>query len=304
MSKPLVIYDNDLAGDFDGTVGLAVLFGLEKEGLIELYGVGLSDVSYWGPIAVDNAIRAILKREIPIGVMFDKEPDLSPKTHAKASFDKFGAKISWYLCQDVVRLFRYLLATAPDKSVILISAGPMTNIANLLKSEGDEIIELSGRELIEKKVIKYIAMAGDVHVTEFKEYNVRCDVDAARYVFDNFPRDVPLIVVDFRVPLNTLTGDIFGKAPDYYPIKAQWEWFGDPEFKRPSWDPYATLLTHPRWDKWFKLVGPGKIHIDNDGRTKFVKGGANQYYVEHKEGITNVYMRNVIHSIIERGFSD
>lgn len=303
MGKTLVIYDNDLAGDFDGTVGLAVLFGLEKEGLIELYGIGLSDTSYWGPIAVDNAVRHVLKREVPIGVMSDKDPDLSSRTHAKASFDAFGSRISWHLCQDVVRLFRYLLAMAPDRSVVLISAGPMTNIANLLKSKGDEITELTGIELIERKVVKYIAMAGDVHVTEYSEYNVRSDVEAARYVFENFPKTVPLIVVDYRVPLQTLTGDIFDKAPDEYPIKAQWKWFGDPRFNRPSWDPYATLLVHPKWDKWFKLIGPGKIYVDEEGHTEFKLNDSNHYYIEHKEGITNEHMRRVIHEIITKSFN-
>ncbi len=301
--KPLVIYDNDLAGDFDGTVGLAVLFSLEKEGFIKLYGIGLSDTSYWGPIAVDNAVRAVLGREIPIGVMSNREPDRSPNTHAKASFDKFGARITWEQCPDVVKLYRRLLISAPDKSVILIAAGPLTNIANLLKSTGDEISELTGKELVEKKVIKFIVMAGDVHVTEYVEYNVEQDIEAAIYVFNNFPRSVPVIVVDFRVPLKTLTGDVFREAPDDYPIKAQWEWFKDPHFNRPSWDPYATLLAHPEWNKWFKLVGPGRIYVDKEGHTKFVpEENNNHYYIEHKEGITNTQMRETIHSIIRKTF--
>ncbi len=299
MTKPLIIYDNDLAGDFDGTVGLAVLLSLDKLNYIQLYGIGLSDNSYWGPIAVDNAIRYVLKRVIPIGVRSKENPDRSPN-HAKASYDRFGANITWYDCKDVIKLYRELLTKAPDNSVIIISAGPLINIADLLKSTPDEISELSGVELVKKKVSKYIAMAGDFHVTEHREYNVVSDIKSAKYVFANFPKSVPTIVVDFRVPYKTLTGDVFIEAPKDYPIRAQWEYLGDSKFNRPSWDPYATLLVHPKWNEWFILIGPGKVIVDEEGHTFFDKSDdQNQYYIEHRQDITESTLRKIIHEIIK-----
>ncbi|MCD6510056.1 MAG: nucleoside hydrolase [Thermoprotei archaeon] len=300
---PLVIYDNDLAGDFDGTVGLAVLLSLDRLGYIRLYGIGLADISYWGPTAVDNAVRYALKRDVPIGVRKDVTPDKRPN-HAKASYDRFGARITWQDCEDVVKLYRRLLADAPDKSIVLISAGPLTNIANLLRSRGDDVDQLSGIDLIERKVTKYIAMAGDLHVAEFKEYNVVTDIESARYVFDNFPRSVPLIVVDFRVPYETLTGDVFAEAPEGHPIRAQWEYFKDPNFSRPSWDPYATLLAHPEWRRWFRLIGPGRVTVDEEGHTVFNERSREwkHYYIEHLQDVTKDIMRETIHEIIKAGW--
>ena len=54
-----------------------------------------------------------------------------------------------------VSTLRKLLSEAEDSSVAYISVGFSTNLANLLKSSPDANSELSGRELVAKK-IKYI----------------------------------------------------------------------------------------------------------------------------------------------------
>ena len=61
---------------------------------------------------------------------------------------------------DAVDVYRSVLAAAPDRSVAISSIGLMTNLEMLLRSGPDQHSQLSGSELVAKKVKVLAAMAG------------------------------------------------------------------------------------------------------------------------------------------------
>ena len=53
---------------------------------------------------------------------------------------------------DALTVLRESLAQAEDDSVVIVSLGFLHNIAQLLRSSSDNISDLSGSELVRKKV--------------------------------------------------------------------------------------------------------------------------------------------------------
>ena len=69
-------------------------------------------------------------------------------------------------------LYRQLLALQPDTSVTIISVGFSTNLAALLDSPADSYSDLTGRELVARKVKLLSVMAGCFDRPDFYDYNV------------------------------------------------------------------------------------------------------------------------------------
>jgi inosine-uridine nucleoside N-ribohydrolase len=59
-----------------------------------------------------------------------------------------------------VDLYREILSKQEDNSVRIVTVGPLANIRDLLMSGPDRHSDLTGKELIEKKVEKFVIMGG------------------------------------------------------------------------------------------------------------------------------------------------
>ena len=59
-----------------------------------------------------------------------------------------------------VDLYRSVLHRAKDSSVNIVSVGFLTNLADLLRSEADDITEMSGLQLVRLKVRELVIMGG------------------------------------------------------------------------------------------------------------------------------------------------
>ncbi|WP_229214139.1 nucleoside hydrolase [Dyadobacter flavalbus] len=89
---------------------------------------------------------------------------------------------------DAVETYRKILAKQPDKSVTIITIGFLTNLAGLLDSQADASSQLSGANLIRKKVKLLVSMAGAF--PQGREYNVLVDSLASQKVFSEWPTDI------------------------------------------------------------------------------------------------------------------
>ena len=83
---------------------------------------------------------------------------------------------------DAVQLLRKTLAGEPDGAVTLIQVGFSTNLARLMESAPDGYSNLSGMDLVKKKVRLLTVMAGNFAHSK-PEYNVMTDVPAATKLF-------------------------------------------------------------------------------------------------------------------------
>src|SRR5699024_6922891 len=89
---------------------------------------------------------------------------------------------------DAVTVYRQLLSIQPDTSVILISAGFLTNLSDLLNSTSDRYSPLDGSRLVRRKVKKLVCMGGEF--PEGREFNLYKDISASANVIENWPSPI------------------------------------------------------------------------------------------------------------------
>jgi len=155
-----IIFDTDMESDVDDVGALALLHGLAYNGEAEILGTMVCSLNPWSVPTVD-AVNTYFKRpDIPIGAV---------KTFGVYRKSKYAKRISEEYPHDIgsgedapdaVTLYREILSSSPDTSVVIVTVGYLTNLSNLLKSFPDDISALSGSELVEKKVKHLVCMGG------------------------------------------------------------------------------------------------------------------------------------------------
>jgi len=94
---------------------------------------------------------------------------------------------------DGYKLYRKLLAGQPDNSVNIVSIGFVTSLANLLNSEADEYSDLSGVELVKKKVKALYVMGGVFGSSAEPDYNFSQAIEFSLDFFKLWPAEIPLV---------------------------------------------------------------------------------------------------------------
>jgi pyrimidine-specific ribonucleoside hydrolase len=82
--------------------------------------------------------------------------------------------------ENAVTLYRRVLAHQRDHSVVIITTGFLTNLADLLQSPADSLDNRDGKQLVKQKVKKLVSMAG--RFPQGKEFNLNKDSAASAYV--------------------------------------------------------------------------------------------------------------------------
>src|SRR5882762_4253920 len=89
---------------------------------------------------------------------------------------------------EAVELYRKILASQPDHTVVIITVGFLTNLSNLLQSGPDKYSPLDGQALVRQKVRDLVSMAGTF--PKGKEFNIFKDAGASLHVFTHWPGPV------------------------------------------------------------------------------------------------------------------
>ncbi len=103
---------------------------------------------------------------------------------------------------DAVATYRQVLSTQADNSVTIVTIGFLTNLADLMESQPDQISDLNGLELVRKKVKQLVAMAGKFPAG--REFNIMIDSLASKQVFENWP--TPIVLSGFEIGEKIKTG--------------------------------------------------------------------------------------------------
>ena len=208
-----VVFDTDMGNDCDDVMALQMLFAYANAGRAELLCVAVNKDNPSAPKFVRLLSEYYGFGSLPVFAIKDgfakedgaylrqtleaKNPDGSLRFPLRNPEEKF---------EDSVRGLRRTLAAQPDNSVVYISVGFFTNIERLLKSRPDDISPLAGRELVARKVKYFSIMAGGFAPANFggrsggkvyPEYNVKTDIESARYIFENTP--VEIVLTPFEV---------------------------------------------------------------------------------------------------------
>jgi inosine-uridine nucleoside N-ribohydrolase len=218
-----VIYDADLARDVDDVGALALLHAMADRGECEILGVVVSesDRGYdglWGPPLADVINTYYGRPDIPLGVYRGPHQE-SGKTGTfaeKVATSGFAHDLqSGSDAENGTRLYRRLLAAAPDGGVVIVSSGFLTNLDGLLRSGPDDLSPLAGADLVATKVREWSCMAGMYPSSgEDGEYNLRRYPDEAARVLAAWPGKVTFAGAELGRRLKT-----GGVLKDRYDIK-------------------------------------------------------------------------------------
>jgi lysophospholipase L1-like esterase len=261
-----VILDTDLDSDVDDVGALALLNDFMDQGECKLLACVHDTINRdQSTCATIQAINTWYGHpSIPIGQSYgEKAPatmisKLTPappdgyhtvnvcgSSYAKAIRQKFAPDFPDDNKMPVgVDVYRKALASAPDGSVVICSIGTMENIQDLIQSQPDSVSDLSGLDLVRKKVRELVVMANTQ--------------PADHYLLSKWPTK---IMWTTYVGSNIGTGPSLIPTPDDNPVRAAYDLFGVLHNGRQSWDLTAA---------WLAVRGPGDVFDVVAGRPQYI----------------------------------
>lgn len=288
------ILDTDWGEDCDDAVATRILLRSAKNGEINLLGIGINTLTeYSAP-----SLYEFCKKEghiVPIGI--DKT---CPKTEWENRYQPRLARNSDKTTADfknAVDLYRELLARANGK-VEIITIGFLQIIEQLLKSEPDEISDLSGYDLFKSKVEKLWVMGGKWDGQGEREFNF-CYTPfacvASSYVLDNCPCEI--VLLGWEIGAGLYTGNKLYEGDYLCTILKDWGCYPN---GRESWDPMTVVLalTSDIEKAGYKGVrGRGRVDAQS-GKNYFEKdeNGNHVYVIKQKP---NSFYADIINDLIK-----
>jgi inosine-uridine nucleoside N-ribohydrolase len=279
QSSPVpIIFDTDIAPDYDDVGALALLHALANNGEANILAT-ISSNAFETTVPTLSVINQYFRRPaIPIGITHKENPNKDCSQHwAQAIIAQYPHAISSNAqATEAIALYRQILSVQPDKSVTIVSVGFFTNLAGLLASNPDAYSPLSGAALVSKKVKQLVSMAtrlGEDGKTGY-EFNVQVDAAAAKNVLSNWP--TPIILSGFEIGEKILTGMrlIQNEGIQNSPVKTAFTvalLADNNRLGRNSWDETAVLVAVRGLAPYFdyrKL----NFEIKEDGQNVLIPG--------------------------------
>lgn len=304
MEKKKVLFDLNIDGDCTNLGSLAVLNILANYGEAEMLA---TTACYKSPLAT-GCIKAINRYyghgDVPVGILHCQD-----ETHPTA----FPSYINQIYCtdnpfgedvEDTVTVMRRALADQEDESVVFIISGCFASAAALMQSEPDDISDLSGQELCDRKVTRLVVMAGHFGTfgeNQFGENNVVVNIPAAQYVVSHWTKE--LVLSGFEIGWRIQTLKEFRRfGPDKNPLKMIYNIhdgsLNNPTGDNPSWDHTAVLEgVHP--GQHFCCHEFGRIIVNDKGITEWhPEEGGKMTYLLPKGGNGLEDVREYINTLI------
>jgi inosine-uridine nucleoside N-ribohydrolase len=272
-----VIFDTDMGNDVDDALALAMLHAFASRGEVKLLAVTVSKDNPWAAEYVRMENEYYGRGAIPVGIVHDGKAQ-EDGLYVRQVCEMHGRHLNKAAVTDAVPLLRKTLASEKDGEVTLIQVGFSTNLARLIASGPDRYSNLSGMELVKKKVRSLTVMAGDFTAAK-PEYNVKIDIPAATKLFAGWPTN--MYISDFQVGLAILypASSIEHDFPAANPVAEAYRAYQKMPYDRPSWD-LTTVLYELRPDRgYFDLSPAGEVAVAPDGTTKFQPGGKGNRYL-------------------------
>ena len=197
-----VILSPDICGDCDDVGAIALLHRYADEAGFPILGICNCTSSRDGTKTVYALNRHFERPNIPLGEY--KKHTL----HISAETSKYTGEIAKRFGegapepQAAAEFYRNILSKAEDDSVVIITIGFLTDIAELMKSDADEYSPLTGIELMKKKVSHVVSMA--LKYPLGIEFNIKYAPAEAKFFFDNCPVDI--FITDFNLGQGLRTG--------------------------------------------------------------------------------------------------
>ncbi len=292
FSQVKIIFDTDFGGDADDLGALAMLNNFIDKGECDLLAVMCWSTEQFAVSAIDAVNRFYNHTDIPIGTR-KGETYYESWSYSRPIADSFYHQLEYKDARDATTLYRQLLAQSDDKSITIVTVGPLMNIQNLIKSGADSISNMTGKELIDGKVKEFVTMGGQYPSGE-KEWNFDGGMPGVtKFVIQNI--SVPVTFSGFEVGAAIKTGEIFNDIETRTPLYVGFMYFSQnaPWIKEAykgrildnsSFDQTAVLYAVRKGEGsyWNKIEG-GYCDPDDNGGNKWITGATtNQSYLRLK----------------------
>jgi hypothetical protein len=280
-----LILDTDMMTDCDDVAALGILHKMADYGEVDILAVMVSS-KYPKSVPVVDVVNTYYGRpDIPIGA---PKKGTGFYTPVSVFLDSLASEFPHQIksndhAPDAVKLYREILASEPDSSVVIVTIGYSSNIEQLLKSKPDNYSELSGYELVEKKAKVWINMGGNFPVDRaIDNVNFTRDSRAAYYAINNWPGKI--IFAGREIGHSIHIGDKLRNTPLDNPVRRAYELHRG-RGGRLNWDHHtadlcAVLLAVRGLSDYWDIEDDGYIDIQED--CSFIwrkKPGARQGYI-------------------------
>ena len=259
-----VIFDSDIGPDWDDVGATATLHALANRGEAEILAMCVSSGGHsgiWGPPCLDAFNTYYGRPDIPIGVA-QNGPNFGSSYNQQIA-EEFPQDLGTGNAWDAVELYRKVLSEQPDSSVVIVTTGFMTNIANLLKSTADSYSSLTGIDLVNKKVKQWVCMGGG-YPSSGGEFNFNQDAAATKYVVENWPK--PVLFSGVEIGGSILTGAKLALTSESNPIRRAYQLAGGyVGSTRSSWDQTAVLAAVRDPLLYWNLETTGYCDVGDNG---------------------------------------
>ena len=280
ISSPVkIIFDTDMGGDADDAGALAVAHALMDMGDLEIIAVGVwtHDRHSVGCVSAINNYYG--RPDIPIGVRSGGVWDPGSGNYNRAVAENHPHTLTTEIAPNVVDVYRQVLASQPDSSVVIVTVGPLTNIRDLFQSDSDQHSDLNGIDLVRQKVREFVIMGGQFPSGTWEWNFVGGGSGTTKYVVDNCP--VPIMFSGFEIGVNIKTGIGLRNVQADNPVKTAYLDFNTncPSWYTPctreiqsssSYDQTAVLYAARGLSNYWNAVTTGYNNVNDDGSNSWV----------------------------------
>jgi Inosine-uridine preferring nucleoside hydrolase len=266
-----LILDTDMDSDCDDVGALAMLHAMADAGEVNLLGIVVSSYHAWSAPCTDAINTWYGRPGIPIG---------SPKGAAAQATSKFAKIVAELLphkirtaqqAEDAVALYRRLLFAQPDHSVVIVTIGDLTNIADLLKSPaaGDQP---DGVTLVKQKVRLWTCMGGNFigkpahDDLKLSNNNFTGDKVGSLYAIQHWPTRLVFVGREIgSVPSGLRVGARLKGLPADHPVRVAYEaYFGGEAKDRHVADQTAVLFAVRGLRDYWNIETKGFMDLQSD----------------------------------------
>jgi len=235
-----LIFDTDIGPDVDDVGATAVLHALADRGEVRILAMMVSSggpTARWGPPCLDAINTYYGRPDIPIGVFRGKEPKDKSKYNRQIAQEFPNDLKSGKNAPDATALYRKILSQQPDRSVVIVTVGYLSNLRALLDSRPDRYSRLSGEKLVARKVRLWSCMGGTW--PKGREWNFHRDAVATKRAVESWP--TPVVFSGYEIGKRIFTGArLKTSSRPNNPIRRAYQLYNGGK-NRKSWDQTAVL---------------------------------------------------------------
>lgn len=300
QSPVKVILDTDIDSDVDDVGALAMLHTFADNNAVEILGIIVTSEDKYAPMCT-NAINHYFGRpDIPIGALKGVALVDNSKYTKQISQEFPHSLTSYDEAEDGTALYRKLLASQPDSSVVIITIGHLTNLRNLIESKPDQFSNLSGVDLIKRKVKLWSCMGGKFPKGIEANFS-RPDPASTKVSVEQWP--VQVVFAGWELGNKIITGGEYlqKSLSNESPVWRSYQLYNNFQ-GRPSWDQVSVLYAVSAANNYWNLQKEGYVMVAEDGSNKWVPGkNNNQAYLVQK--INPVEVAKVIDALMTGKYS-